>query len=170
LHTVKAFVYNGEIYINASAADASDLFHELSHILLGVIKAQDLEIYQDIINNFSSKNRFRFLFNSKTQTYKHYTQADIIEETVADMIAEEISRQKKLGTSELSGSEIMNLFEDIFKRSQRFTQTLPDNGIGFGKHMATLLNEHSDTMRRNMQISNLVKQYIEEGTIKENCQ
>ena len=170
LHTVKAFVYNGEIYINASAADASDLFHELSHILLGVIKAHNPEVYQDIINKFSSKSRFKFLFNSKAQTYKHYTQVDIIEETVADMIAEEISRQKKLGTSELSGSEIMNLFEDIFKRSQRFTQTLPDNGIGFGKYMARLLNKHSDTMRRNMQISDLVKQYIEKGTIKEICQ
>lgn len=170
LHTIKAFVYDGEIYINASAADTSDLFHELSHILLGVIKAHNPEVYQDIINKFSSTNRFKFLFNSKTRTYKHYTQADIIEETVADMIAEEISKQKKLGTSELSGSEIMSLFEDIFKRSQRFTQTLPDNGIGFGKYMATLLNNHSDTMRRNMQISNLVKQYIEDEKIKEICQ
>ena len=170
LHTVKAFVYDGEIYINASAADASDLFHELSHILLGVIKAKNPEVYQDIINNFSSKSRFKFLFNSKAQTYKHYLQADIIEETVADMIAEEISKQKKLGTSELLGSEIMDLFEDIFKRSQRFTQSLHDNGMGFGKYISTLLNDHSDTMRRNMQISNLVKQYIEEGTIKEICQ
>ena len=170
LHTVKAFVYNGEIYINASAANASDLFHELSHILLGVIKVNNLEVYQDIINKFSSKSGFKFSFNSKAKTYKHYTQADIIEETVADMIAEEISRQKKLGTSELAGSEIMNLFEDIFKRSQRFTQTLPDNGIGFGKYMATLLNKHSDTMRRNMQISDLVKQYIEDEKIKEICQ
>lgn len=169
LHTVKAFVYDGEIYINTSAADSSDLFHELSHILLGVIKAHNPEVYQDVINTFSSKNRFEFLFNSKAKTYEHYTQADITEETVADMIAEEISKQKKLGTSELLGSEIMDLFEDIFKRSQRFTQSLPDNGIGFGKYISTLLNDHSDTMRRNMQISNLVKQYIEDKKIKEIC-
>lgn len=170
LHTTKAFVYNGEIYINTSAADASDLFHELAHILLGIIKAKNFEVYQDIINTFSSKDRFNFLFNSKAKSYKHYAHADIVEETVADMIADEISKQKKLGTSELSGSEIMNLFEDIFKRSQRFTQSLPDNGIGFSGYMSTLLNDQSDKMRRNMQISNLIKQYIEDEKIKEICQ
>lgn len=170
LHTTKAFVYNGQIYINTSAAQAADLYHELSHILLGVLKVNDPEAYQEIIKSFSSKSRFSFLFKTNSKTYQHYAHGDIVEETVADMIAEELTKQKKLGTSDLLGSDITALFEDIFKRSQRFTQSFTDNGLGFGKYMKTLLGINSDKMLRNMQITNLVKQYIEDNKITENCQ
>ena len=34
---VRAFILNGNIYINSSNANISDLFHELSHIFLGIL-------------------------------------------------------------------------------------------------------------------------------------
>ena len=35
----KAFVYNGEVYINTSIAKSSDLLHEYTHLILGIIKS-----------------------------------------------------------------------------------------------------------------------------------
>jgi len=36
--TAKAFIMNGEIYINKDLANPYDLFHEYSHILLAYLK------------------------------------------------------------------------------------------------------------------------------------
>lgn len=37
-NTAKAFIRNGEIYINTTIAKSSDLLHEYSHLILGVLK------------------------------------------------------------------------------------------------------------------------------------
>lgn len=45
---VKAFIRNGEIYINLTSAKSSDLLHEYTHLLLGVLKANpnSIKIYE----------------------------------------------------------------------------------------------------------------------------
>lgn len=40
VYNTRAFIYNGEIYINSSKANVSDVFHEMAHIFLGVLKAK----------------------------------------------------------------------------------------------------------------------------------
>ena len=169
LDVVKAFVFNGEIYINTSNANAEDLFHELSHILLGVVKAKDINIYNELVENYKNRSNYKYQFNSHRKSYKHYSEQDVIEETVADMIAEDMFKNKQLGNSDFNGSEILSLFENIFKKSQQFTQNMSDNGLGFSKYMKQLLDENQGTMQRNMRISDLVRQYIQDGKIKENC-
>jgi uncharacterized protein YbgA (DUF1722 family) len=52
LHNIRGFVHDGEIYINTTDGDLSDLFHEISHIFLGVIKAKYPSEYQTIISNY----------------------------------------------------------------------------------------------------------------------
>jgi len=71
---VKAFVYNGQIYINTSNANVEDLFHELSHILLGIVKAKDLNMYNELIDSYKTKNGYKYLFNTHRKTYKHYSE------------------------------------------------------------------------------------------------
>ena len=44
-----------------------------------------------------------------------------------------------------------------------------DNGLGFSRYVSSLLNENGSDVRRNMSISELIRQYISEGKIKENC-
>lgn len=74
LNIVKAFVYNGEIYINTSNANAQDLFHELSHIFLGILKVKDFQAYQEIINSFVKHKDYQYQYNAHKQTYKHYSE------------------------------------------------------------------------------------------------
>lgn len=168
LDIVKAFVYNGEIYINTSNANAEDLFHELSHILLGVIKAKDLTMYQEVISKYTGKRGFQYQFNAHKKSYQHYSEQDVIEETVADMIAKEMFDSRQLLEQGFSGDQFVSMFENIFNKSQRFVQ-IGDNGLGFSKYMKQLLDENTDAMQRNMRISELVRQYINDGIIKEYC-
>lgn len=94
----------------------------------------------------------------------------MIEEVVADMIAEEMFKAKQLGTSEFIGNEFILQFEEILKRSERFTQTMNDNKLGFSEYMKDLLDENTGAMQRNMKISNKVKQLIADGIITEKCE
>lgn len=169
LDVVKAFVYNGQIYINTSNANAEDLFHELSHILLGVVKAKDLDMYNELVSAYKTKSNYKYLFNTHRKTYRHYSEQDVIEETIADIIAAEMFKQKQLGTSDFKGNDILVLFESILKKSERFTQSMNDNGLGFSKYINQLLDENGNEMQRNMRITNLVRDYISEGKIQEKC-
>lgn len=167
--TVRGFVFNGQIYINTSNANAADIFHELSHIFLGVLKATNLQAYNEIVTSYQKKNTYNYQFNKHRKTYQHYSEQDVIEETVADLLAEELFKSKKLGESQVQGDALLSLFEEIFKRSQSFVNDIKDNGLGFSRYMGSLLNENLGTVQRNMKISDLVKQYIKEGKITENC-
>lgn len=169
LDVVKAFVLNGQIYINTSNANAEDLFHELSHILLGVVKATNPEAYFELISLYQGKSGYKYKYNNHRRTYKHYAEQDVIEETVADMIATEMFEAKQLGLSEFNGNEFLQMFENIFIKSKRFVQDMNDNELGFSRYMKSLLNENEGAVKRNMSISELIRQYISEGKIKENC-
>lgn len=169
LDVVKAFVYNGEIYINTSNANVENLFHELSHIFLGILKAKDFDMYQEIIDEYTKKSNFAYQFREHKKAYQYYSEQDIIEESVADMIAEDMFKNKSLGGQDFNGDAFMQLFEDIMKKSKRFL-SMEGNGLdSFSKNMKRMLDENGDAMQRNMQISELVRQYIEDGTITEIC-
>ena len=58
--------------------------------------------------------------------------------------------------------EFLLQFEEILKRSERFTQTMQNNGLGFANYMKDLLNENTGVMQRNMKISNLIQRLIKE--------
>ena len=172
--SVKAFVLNGQIYINTSNANAEDLFHELSHIFLGILKVSNPEAYQELIKIYQSKKDYKYQYITHRKTYQHYADQDIVEEAVADMIAADMFKSKQLKgseteKSEFEGSEFAKMFEDIFNKSQAFVQSIPDNGLGFTGYMKKLLDENSNEIQRNMKISELIRRYINEGKISEKC-
>jgi hypothetical protein len=93
----------------------------------------------------------------------------VVEEVVADMIAEKIFKKEQLVDSNVNWDELLPEFMNIFKISNRFIQSIPDNGLGFTRYMKTLLDENIEDMQKNMKISNKVKQLIEKGIIIEKC-
>ena len=116
------------------------------------------------------KNKTKLEKRLKDVSFDSFTpEEDVAEETVADIIADRLFQAKQLGTNDLQGDQVLGLFEEIFKRSNRFTKSLQDNGLGFQKYMRNLLDENAGTMERNMRISNLVQQLISDGKIRENC-
>jgi len=59
LNLVRAFIRNGEIYINRAIAKGSDAFHEYAHLFLGAMKADPelRESYIELIDKILSTER-----------------------------------------------------------------------------------------------------------------
>lgn len=82
--------YNGKIYINSSVATSKDIFHEYSHLMLGIIKAKNIDIYYDIISKITSgKQGESLIYNMKQiDKYKFLSQTDIQEEAAAEILGQ----------------------------------------------------------------------------------
>ena len=74
--TAKAFVFNGNIYINTDYADIDAPIHEMTHILLGAMRYTNPTKYFEIISmaeGFKSLEKASYL-------YKDRTRGDLLEE------------------------------------------------------------------------------------------
>lgn len=70
-HLSKAFIYNGDIYINVDNADLDAPLHELLHMLLGAAKFQDPQMYTDLtslMDEHPNKEAFREIYRDRTNS------------------------------------------------------------------------------------------------------
>lgn len=90
-HT-NAFILNGEIYINMDVADVDAPIHEMSHLMLGSIKFQNPELYQQLVNLSEQ-------FPSYSELVKNYparTRSDINEEIFVTEFAKFIANKQSI--------------------------------------------------------------------------
>ena len=88
---VNGFVKNGEIYINSSNATEEDLFHEYTHIMLGVLRAKNYENYQDLVTLVAESEGAKRVKNSLRGKYANLAEQDLNEEVFAEMFARYMS-------------------------------------------------------------------------------
>lgn len=81
VQTAKAFIYNGEIYVNSDLADKDAPIHEMMHIFVGSIK--NTKLYQEMIENMINLPEFKHY----AQLYYGRTVSDIAEETFVSEFA-----------------------------------------------------------------------------------
>lgn len=167
---IRAFIYNGQIYINSSNANLSDLFHEISHIFLGMLKIKYPEAYTNLINSYVKTKDFVRIFNSIDTVYKNFSNQDKIEETVVDIIAHKMFNKQSL-VSEFKGQEFIDDFNLIFNKVSTMLGENLDNGLGFEGFMDTMLKDKDNisNLKRNMKISQLFQNLKNNGNIKEIC-
>ena len=169
LKLVRAFVYNGDIHINTSNADLSDLFHEMSHIFLGLLKAKYPEGYQKIITKYMSHNKFKDTLNYINIAYKNFAQQDKIEEAVVNLIAREMFNRGYL-VNEFKNEEFIRDFEKIFEFQELAKSSGNQNMFDIRSFRDTLATkENMSKMEYNMKISQAIKALIESKKIKEFC-
>lgn len=163
----RAFIYNGQIYINSSKANVSDVFHEMSHIFLGVLKAKYPDSYQAIVAKYQENPKFKTNFNYINNTYTNFAMQDKIEECVADMIADKMFQKQSL-LNEFKGQDFLEDFKFIFDNfPKNVANPIAESGLAFDTFMKEGISENSTAIRRNMKIANLIKDNIELGKIKE---
>ena len=68
--SAKAFILNGEIYINIDKATSSDVIHEYSHLILGIMKAQNMKQYQDLISIVRQLPDYQFKLDEFRKVHK----------------------------------------------------------------------------------------------------
>ena len=155
---VRAFILDGQIYINSSNADISDLFHELSHIFLGVLKINDFNAYQRIIDKYSKTKHFSRTRQYIEKAYQNFAEQDKVEECVADLIAEELTKNQGLADT-FKGEEFSQLFSNIFTEFKDILTEKSENGLAF--------NTMFDAFNRNARLSTFIKDNIKNGKIIE---
>lgn len=100
----KAFIRNGNIYINGSLATSEDVIHEYTHLFLGALKAQNYDMYMKLLDKVmsskqdsveSTKSRLR-------RIYPNLANSDLNEEVFVKLFADF-----------LSGKRVDNMFDDV---------------------------------------------------------
>lgn len=80
----KAFIYNGEIILNEDLATEDSLMHELTHLLLGDLKANNYRAYKELLDESSKLSNFESL----REAYKELSPYDYAEEVLVHNFAE----------------------------------------------------------------------------------
>ena len=161
---VRAFILNGDIYINSSNANIADLFHELSHIFLGALKANNFEAYQRIIDSYTKKKEFARTLPYIERSYRNFAMQDKIEECVADVIAEQLAKTNSLAET-FVGEEFSQLFSNIFNDFKEILSESSDNGLT----SKTIFDK--EAFIKNTRLTTFIKDNIQNGRIKEfGCQ
>ena len=89
---VKAFVLNGDIYINVDNASVDSKLHEITHLLIGSLRFKNAKLYQNLVNSVENIPNYQELYN----TYKNRSRNDINEEIFVDQISKYYTGQESV--------------------------------------------------------------------------
>lgn len=172
---VRAFIYDNNLYINQSNASINDLLHETFHIVLGAIKAQDMNEgtrnYENILN-FYDKKVSQMTKNRVNDLYRNLAYIDRMEEGVVRHLARQVKNGDVFYYSDRT-NEAIDLFRQQFLNiRQNIRKNIKldlDSDLGFQSSINTLVSSQVGQMQKNRIISNLIEKGIEKGLILENC-
>lgn len=142
--------YNGKIYINSSTATSKDIFHEYTHLILGIIKAKDTDIYSQIVEKLTSSKYGQLLIYNMRQIdkYKFLSQTDIQEEAAAEIMGQYMTGHK---VDDITGENAKSVLANMVKAA---------NSIFSGKK--------ANLDIANMKIADFFNFFISLSSIKQN--
>lgn len=170
LSTAKAFILNGNIYINTELADKDAPIHEMMHLLIGELKTINPQLYYQLVDYVSNLDYFKVFKNN----FVNRTESDIAEELFVEeagklivgkesvlpknVIYELMYTTKRILNSILMGD--CSVYGDIYNKS------LMQLGIEVNSKM---LDTKIPLGRDHRIIQNKKKQLLEENKLKEIC-
>lgn len=178
--TAKAFVYNGEIYINVDHATIDDRFHELLHIVLGGVSRLDPDLYMSIIQAVDSDETKRL--KEHDPNYKNKSYIDVLEEVLVQQVSKHITGQHSI-IQQLDANIKEKLFENIAKALDRALTArnsattlnpyeLMDGSLyNICRYLGerTLDKEVVDNSQLHRQLANTREQLIKSKKLEEEC-
>jgi len=87
VQTAKAFVSNGEVYINTDLADIDAPIHEMTHILLGSVRFKHPDLYWDLVKKAKDFDHFE----ERLAQYPNMTREDAMEEIFVEEVGRYLS-------------------------------------------------------------------------------
>ena len=179
--SAKAFIYNGNIYVNTDIATIDSPIHEMLHILFGSMKFQNRELYDKLVQ---SSQQFES-YNDIAYKYPNRTREDINEEVFITELAKYLTGQK----SDLDSLDEKNRYEiyynvtrtlDTILMGESSSKIIPEDQL-YNLNLKTLAQYlNSASLNSNYQgtlddaalsriLANKKEQLIEEGKLKEEC-
>lgn len=181
VETAKAFVYNGDIYVNVDIATIDSPIHEMLHILFGSMKFQNRELYDKLV---SSSQQFKS-YNDIAYRYPNRTREDVNEEVFITELAKYLTGQKS-DLDSLSEKDRYEIYYNVTRTldtilmGESSSKIIPEDQLYDLnlKTLATYLN--SASLNSNYQgtlndaalsriLANKKEQLIQEGKLKEEC-
>ena len=90
VNQVKAFIYNGNIYLNTDIATVDSPVHEFLHLLFGSMRYQNRELYDQLVSQSENFDTFGEI----SELYPNRTRGDINEEVFVTELAKYLTGQK----------------------------------------------------------------------------
>ena len=138
VHSAKAFIHEGQIYVNTDKSDIDAPIHEMTHMLLGAVRFKDPDLYFELIQTAEQFSNF----NEVVRQNPNKAMSDILEEA----FVEEMGRY-------LAGfqSEIANLDQNILYKLHYDMKRLLDSSL-MGQYSVKSVDESE---LYNMSLRNL---------------
>lgn len=179
--SAKAFIYNGDIYVNVDIATVDSPVHEFLHILFGSLKYSNRELYNQIV---SQAEQFES-YGEISQEYPNRTREDVNEEVFVTELARYLT-----GRSNTISKLPQNIQHEIFYNINRTLDTMLMGDLSVKcisedelyqmnlKTLAKLINastiqnDFQTTLNNSMLsriMSNKKQELMSEGLLKEEC-
>lgn len=177
----KAFIYNGEVYINTTIAGTNDLLHEYVHLVLGVLKSQPelRKNYESLLRLVVSTTTGTKELTRVSELYPELSEMDKEEEVFANLFSDYIRSN--------TGKDATKVFNANDKELKRMTSTIFNTNIydikafygekitnvfsKFNKEVAKYLESEIDfgSTQQSRKISNWISKQIKDGNLIESC-
>lgn len=181
-NTSRAFIRDGQIYVNTTIAQSSDLLHEYTHLILGILKSDPnlRRNYEQLLDIVSKTNEGKEMIKKLRSRYDTASEMDLMEEVFA-----------KLFSNHIMG-EMNPQLDQIFQGQERFlrdaTKIVFNNEIAdlksfYGKTLETVFTRFSSDVsallsqqgldfgstKTSRLYSNWISKQIRDGEINEQC-
>lgn len=175
----KAFIKDGEIYINGSLATAEDAIHEYTHLFLGVLKSRNFPMYQQLLQKVANDKKSSYTRKEIKRLYGNISETDLQEEIFAKRFSEHLAGKNKDVIFKEAEQQTNNQIKTIFNlASEEDFNTLYKGNIynifnRFSSDIRKEVNMHNDldfsvgTVYRKA--SNWINEQIKSGQIIEKC-
>ena len=178
----KAFIYNGEVYVNTSIASTNDLLHEHIHLILGVLKSNPelRSNYEKLLNLVLNTDEGGFTLNKLQDRYQGLSQMDLAEEVFAKLFSNYVRRHTTMQTD-----QVFNASENQLKQ---ITKSIFNTNIGdikdfYGKSLISIFGKFNKEVAKMLQspdldfgstknsrkISRWISDQVSKGEIIEKC-
>lgn len=181
---VRAFVYNGDIYINSNRANSADKFHEFAHLAMGYIKKSNPNLYYALVDKTESLNDFGQRVHKYKQIGDTRALPDLKEEIFVTLFGD--YAHSKLNEWFIDKREDLNSVSDDFKKGiQKAFQTdsfitsyevqdllnmsMSDIFNRFGSMLFTAESLDLVSTIETRQITNVISDLIKNNILTEKC-
>lgn len=179
----KAFIYNGNIYINVDKATPDSLIHEMMHLLIGSLRFNNINLYNQLINTAESFSSYKYMAKELGNKTRNDINEEIFVTELGKYLAGLPSEIQDLDNNQvyeidyhirraldsiLMGDYSTKIFNNINLYNMTFRQVVEEvnSPIMTNQFYGTLNVEGSELHR---QLNNTKSQLIKDGRLKEFC-
>lgn len=178
INDLRAFVKNGEYYINIDKASIAEPLHELLHMVLASMKYSDPENYMKLVSSIESHP----LFGEVSKNYLE-VKSDLLEETFIRLFSDTV-RRKILNSGVFNTETFMNsikasiteMFDlkDSLEGESAYNLLDIDVRDILANFSSTILEDFDSVYNKDnalvmMSISTKLREFIKDGKLKEQC-